>query len=248
MKKRLFSLILVLTLCLTLALPVLADNTGFVRDGADLLGPREESDLESELGRISREYDTDVFVVTVDSIGGRRGQSYTEDYFDEHFGRDHDGILLLITMQEREYWIIGNGFGAKAMSNSDIDRICDHIEPYLRDANYAEAFQRFAKDCEQQLDGAVNGFPFQFGKMLLISLVVGFVVALVVVLVLAAQLRSARRRNTAEGYASKGSFHLTGAFDIYLYRNVSRRPRQDSSSGGGRGSGGGSRSGGGGKF
>lgn len=249
MKKRLFSLLLIFALCFSLALPALADSTGLVRDGADLLTDRAESELEAELERISRAYGTDVIVVTVDTVGNRWVDDYTEDYFDTHFGPDHDGILLLITMAEREYRILSNGFGNQAVPGGDIDRICEQIEPYLRDGDYAAAFRRFAEECEYQLDGEVNGFPFELGGNLLISVVVGFVVALVVVLVMAGQLRSARRRSAAAEYTRKGSFQLTGASDIYLYRNQTRRPRQtNSSSGGGHRSGGGGRSMGGGRF
>ena len=245
MKKRLFSLILALIVCLSLALPALADGTGLVRDGADLLTARAESELEALLERISRTYDTDVIVVTVDSAENRTVDTFTEAYFDSSFGSNHDGIMLLIAMAEREYRILSNGVGADAVSNADIDSISGHIEPYLRDGDYAAAFRRFAEDCEYQLSGLRNGFPFEFGRNLLISLAVGFGVALVVVLILASQLRSTGRRKTAEEYTRKGSFRLTGSHDIYLYRNVSRRARQENSSGGGRKSGGGRNMGGG---
>lgn len=243
MMKRLYSLVLALVLCLTLSVPVLAAGTGLLRDDADLLTAREESELEQELERISRAYGTDVIVVTVAAVGNRWVDDYTQDYFDSNFGRSHDGILLLVTMAEREYRILSNGLGAAALSDSDIDAICGHIEPYLRDGDYAAAFLRFAQDCERELDGEINGVPFEFGKSLLISVVVGFLVALVVVLVLASQLRSARRRNTAGEYQRRGSFRLTGSSDLYLYRNVTRRPRQNNSPGG---RGGGPRHGGGG--
>lgn len=245
MKKRLFSLMLVLTLCVGMALPVLADGTGLVRDGADLLTVRAEDQLEAELERISRAYGTDVWVVTLESVGNAHVDEYTNTYFDTHFGRDHNGILLLITMAEREYRILSNGFGADALSSADIDDICDHIEPYLRDGDYAAAFMGFAQDCAYQLEGQVNGFPFAMGESLAVSLLVGFGVGGIVVLVLSLQLRSTGRRRTAQGYTRKGSFRLTGASDIYLYRNVSRRARQDSSSGGGHRSGGGRNMGGG---
>lgn len=248
MKKRLFSLLLALILCLSLALPGFAAGTGLLRDEADLLTVKAESELEQELERISREYDTDVIVITVDTVGNDWVDDFTENYYDTKFGPSHDGIMLLITMAEREYRILSNGFGADAVSTSDIDRMCDRIEPYLRDGDYAAAFRKFAQECEWELDGEINGFPFAFGESLAISLLIGFVVALVVVLILAAQLRSARPRNTAAEYTRKGSFRLTGASDIYLYRNVSRRARQTSSSGGGSRSSGGSRNMGGGRF
>ena len=248
MKKRLFSLILILTLCLSMALPALADNTGLVRDGAELLTDRAESELEAELERISGAYGADVLVVTLKNLEGFEMDFFTEKYYDTFVGADHDGVMLLITMAEREYRILSNGFGAEAVSDSEIDDICAHIEPYLRDGDYAAAFGRFAQDCEYQLNGQVNGFPFEFGKMLIISLFAGVLVALVVVLVLAFQLRSTGRRHTAEGYTRKGSFHLTGASDIYLYRNVTRRPRQTENSSGSHRSSGGGRNMGGGRF
>lgn len=248
MKKRMFSLFLVLILCMSMAMPAMADSTGLVRDGAGLLTARAESELEEELERISREHGTDVIVVTVDTVGNRLMDSFTEDYYDSEFGPDHDGIMLLIAMEEREYRILSNGFGAKAVSNSDIDNFCEHIEPYLRDGDYAAAFRRFARDCDTQLYGEIHGFPFPFGYCLGISLAAGAVIGLAAVLGMAFQLRSTGRRRTAQEYTRSGSFRLTGSSDIYLYRNLTRRPRQDSSSGSGRSSGGSSRNMGGGRF
>lgn len=248
MKRRLLTLLLALTLFLGLALPVCADTTGLVRDGAELLTDRAERELEEQLERISREYETDVIVVTLSTIRNARLEDYEDEYYDTHFGPEHDGIMLLIVMDLREYRILSNGYGNVAVPPSDIDTICRHIEPYLRDGDYAAAFRTFAEDCEYQLAGQRDGFPFDLGGTLAISLGVGFAVALVVVLILALQLRSTGRRKSAQGYACQGSFRLTGSHDIYLYRNLSRRPRQDSSSGSGRSSGGGGRSSGGGRF
>jgi len=116
----------------------------------------------------------------------------------------------------------------------------------LSEGNYAAAFTEFADQCAYYLDGHLNGFPFNFGKNLLISLVIGIAVGLIVAFILKGQLKTVRNQEQANVYVKQGSMKLTHRSDIYLYRTVSRSKK--SSSGSSSGSGGTARSRGGGSF
>ena len=55
----------------------------------------------------------DVIVVTVASLDGKTAESYADDYFDFNgygLGQDRDGILLLLSMEDRDWAISTHGF------------------------------------------------------------------------------------------------------------------------------------------
>ncbi len=257
MKKKLFITGLIFLICLTM-LPLsayaAADQSALLSDGADLLTESEEQELLAELNRIREAYQVDVIVVTMDSLGTYSPDSYVEYLYDSQgygYGANQDGVLLLVAMEERDYRILANGFGSDAISYSELDELCDAVAQHLSDENYAEAFQVFAEECEYQINGEINGFPFDFTTNLLIALGVGLVVALIVTAIMLSQLKSVKPKRGATVYTKAEGMQMTRSSDRFLYRTVSRIRREtNSSSSGGRsyGGGGSSRKVGGGKF
>ena len=253
MTRKLICVFLALALCAGLAVSVSAvDNAGFVYDEANLLGDADEVALIRKLATVSDAYDAQVVVYTMRSTGGYSIDSYVDFVYDSlgfGYGPQRDGVLLLIVMDIREYRIISNGYAAAAITNSDIDRICDVIVDDLSAGDYAGAFQGFADECGYYLNGYINGFPFDVTGNLGISLVIGLVVGLIVVLVMQNQLTSVRKQHAANVYVKDGSMHLTSSRDMFLYRNVTRSKRASSNnSSSSSHSGGSSRSRGGGSF
>lgn len=250
--KKLFSVLLALLLILSLSSTVFASaQDTFLLDEADLLTASEESSLESKLRSISKEYGAQIIVATMPSLQGWDIDSFIEYAYDTTgfgFGTYHDGVMLLIAMEEREYRILSNGLAGDAIGGSEIDAISDAIVDDLSAGYYADAFDAYADHCAYYLNGAINGFPFDFGGSLFLALVIGLAAGLIVAFVLKAQLKSVKRQNQAASYVRNGSMHLTTNSDLFLYRNIRRTRRQTSSSSGGTRSGGGSRHVGGGKF
>jgi len=235
MKKRILSILLALLLCSCVIVSVCAEET-LVFDQADLLRISEESELSAKLMKISKTYQTQILVATVDAVGNGDVERYLNRMYDEMgfgYGQTHDGVLLLVCMNPRECRILCNGLAHHAIGGSGIDSILDEVVPYLSDGDYANAFEIFADECETYLDGHINGYPFQAGKKLAISLVIGLVTGLIVVLILRGQLKSARKQNQAHTYMKPGSMRLNVCSDIFLYRNVVRTKKETSSSHGG---------------
>lgn len=252
MKRKLFSVLLVLVLCLSMAISASAASADCVYDDADLLSHSEASELQHKLAQISDTYDAQIVVVTLESTGGRDIEYFVDDVYDGMdfgYGPDRDGVLLLVCIDDREYQIVGNGFAADAIDEDAIESICDAIESDLADGDYAEAFDEFADRCEYYLDGHINGFPFQFGINLVIALAIGIVVGLIVAFVLKGQLKSVRMQERAHNYVKSGSMNIRVSNDLFLYKKVTRTKKESNdSSGSSRSSGGSSRSKGGGSF
>lgn len=250
MKKKLFSVVLVLLMLLTMAVSVSAATDEFVYDEAGLLSRSEESELSAKLERISDTYDAQIVVVTVSELNYGDVDyfpDYLYDTMDFGYGSNRDGFLLVVCMDPREYRMLGCGYASEAMDDDVIADIGDAIVDDLSDGDYEEAFDEFADQCEYYLDGYINGFPFNFGMNLIIALVIGIAAGVITASVLKGQLKTVRAQNRAHDYVKSGSMRLNVQRDIFLYRNVTRTKKASSSSSGGS-SGGGSRSRGGGSF
>ena len=264
MKKFLLVFLLALTIC------AFAVNTAFAAtpprlvDDARLLSSSEKTELLARLNEISDKHGMDIVIVTVDSLDGKSPRAFADDYYDS-CGYGKDGVLLLVAMNSRDYYISTAGYGITALTVAGIDYISDRFVGHLSDGDYAEAFETYAALCDEFISEAKGGTPYDHGNMpkepypffqnLLIFLVIGFVIAFIVTAIMRSRLKSVRSKAGASDYVREGSFRLTRSHDFFLYRTVSRRARpkdNGGSSGGGSSthssSSGRSHGGGGGKF
>lgn len=246
MRKRLFALLVVLTLFFCIAAPAVAltDFGSPVVDKADLLTDAQERTLETKLERLAQNYRVDVVIVTVESSYGDDKEAYAEWLYLTYgygIGNDRDGILLLIDMDpnNRGWAIYGHGLGADAMPYRQIMKVGDAMVPDLQAGDFAAAFDLFVDRCEERIHIAINGEPFTPGRNLLICLVIGFVIALIVTGIMKGKLKSVRFQPAAANYVRQGSMHLSESYELFLYRTVTRRarPKSNSSGGGSRSSG-----------
>ena len=252
--KRVFSMILVPVLLILFTVSVSAAQMPRLVDAADLLPAAQEDDLLTQLDQVSQELQVDVVIVTMDSCGGHDPDDVIAAYYDEYgfgYGVNRDGVVLLLSMAERDWRILSNGFAADAITLSEIDMIGDQIVDELSDGEYYEAFMEFTDLCRYEVEGERNGFPFNFGQSLLVSVAIGFVVAFIATGIMRSKLKSVHSQTGAREYTVPGSMNVTRSNDLFLYRTLDRRhkPQQSSSShGSGFRGGGGGRNIGGGKF
>ena len=246
MKRKLFSILLVALLCLSLTISVCAASGADIYDEADLLSSAEEKQLAEKLTNISEQFNAQIVVMTVPSTDGSI-DTFVEDVYDSMnmgYGENRDGFLLLVCMESREYRILSNGYAGEAIGLNQIDAIGEAIVSNLSDGDYADAFITFADHCAYYLDGYLNGFPFNAGKNLVVALIIGVVAGVIAAFILKKQLKTVRQQKQANVYIKSGSMQITTSRDLFLYREVSRTQKQSSNSSGS----GSSRNVGGGKF
>lgn len=232
MIKKIISLTVALLLCLTLTIPAFATSTRLF-DNADLLTEEEEATVLAKLDEVSELHNVDVIVAIVESVGDLTPEQYAVDFYNTNslgYGNNKDGVLLLLSMEERDYSIFSNGIAGYAISSDGIESIENIIIDDLSSGDYVSAFTKFADECEYYINGEINGFPFSAGKNLLISLVVGFVVAFIVTGMMKGQLKSVRAKAEASDYVKSGSMQVTHSNDLFLYRNVTRTRKAENSS------------------
>ena len=270
MKKTFVTFILVSLFILTSSLSSFADGVipderlaERLTDDADLLDDSDEEELLYKLDSLSEEYRMDIVVVTVNSIEGKTPVAFADDFFDYNgfgYGDTEDGILLLVNMGERDWYISTCGRAQYTFTDYGLEYMGDEVLYWLGDGYYYDAFDTFADICEELIlyeleNGAydVDNLPKPVFKIDLLSVIIGFVIALIISLIMRSKHKSVRFSSQAGDYMKKDSFALTQCTDLFLYRNVTRTRREtESSSSGGssmhRSSSGRSHGGRGGKF
>lgn len=242
-----------------------AATQSLVVDNAGLLSETERQSLEARLSEISDKYSADIVVVTENYIGNATPTEYADDFFDYNgYGRgeNRDGALLLISMEDRDWYVSTSGSCIDSINYSIVGR---RILSDLSDGDYYDAFMSYADICEKMLDKSSSGdgnysdsdysreyLKYQLPKLILISLVIGMIISFLIMTKYTKQLKTVCAQNKADSYVVKDSLDVKVAKDIFLYRTVSRVRRQTESNSGGGGthtsSSGSSHGGGGGKF
>ncbi len=238
-KLRSFSLLCALLLALSLlSLCVSADSADLPRviDEADLLTPAEEKTLSDTIARISALYEFDIVILTVESIGIKSPMVYADDYYDDNgygYGDTEDGILFLLSMEKRDWYVSTGGAAVDIFGDSELDRIEDSVIPKLSNKLYASAFTTFLSISEEILEDAAESERTRLPRTIGILVAVSLVIGLVVVLIMKYKMNNARPKRTARDYVRSGSFHLRTSRDLFLYSTIRKVRRQESSSSGG---------------
>lgn len=263
MKRKSLSIVLCLLLLLAVVFPASADTLPKVVDNADLLTDSEESALEEKAAALWDDCQLDVVVVTVNSLGGKSVQTYADDYYDEHgygYGSDYSGILLLLAMETREWYISTCGEANYIFTDYGLEQMGSTMLPYLSGGDYYGAFDIWLEDIPRYCDAYRQGSPVDgyappdsyypeggdeivyYGQKemspvgrFLIALLIGVVAALVAVLVMRSKMNTATYQKNAVNYIKKNSYYLGLHRDMYLYSRVTKTPKPQNNGGGSRG-------------
>lgn len=258
-KKSRYQLLLekvaILFLSLVLFVPIMAFNVRAnddviprVVDSSGLLSSDELVKLEEKLNEISTRQEVDVVIVTVDSLEGKTATEYADDFYDYSgygFEDSKDGILLLVSMGERDWAISTTGWGITVFTDAGLDYMTDRFIPYLSDGEYYKAFNEYAKLCDKFITKAYDGNPYDVGHLpktyfkliwIPISLVLGFLVAFIMASAKKKEMKSIIKQSSASHYTKDGSVILTQNSDNYVTRRTfTRIISRDISSGGSSG-------------
>lgn len=223
----------------TRQLPRLVDEAGLLTSG-------EAWSLEERLDAVSEKYRCDVAVVTTEETYGKNATEYADDFYDYNgygFGEEDDGILLLLDMGDREWALTTYGYGITAFTDAGQAYMSEQFLPYLKEGDYAQAFETYVKLCGEFLEQAKTGEAFDKGNLpkeplsliwIPLSILIGAVFAFIATGYMRLQMKSVRNQKNAFAYIKDGSMRLTRSNEIYLYSNMTRTPKpKDTDSGGG---------------
>lgn len=239
MKKRIYLTFATAVLTLMMGMSAFAAKD-YVIDDAGLITEEQEEKLQNKLEDINDKYDSDVVIVTVDSLGGKSSEAFADDYYDYN-GYGSDGILLLISMEDRDWAISTKGFGIKAFTDAGQGFLVKQFKPSLSNGDYYKAFDTYADWCDDYLQHAKDGKPYDVGNMpklplskiwIAIAGAIGSLFGGGMVGSMKSQLKSVHRQSGASHY-STGSIDLNTQVDHFMYRKVDRTERAQSSGSGG---------------
>lgn len=241
-------------LLLLLLLPAYAaggqedSGTPYIRDQVGILSQSEMEQLEQRAEEIAGQYSFAVNILIVQdyrdyssvSVYEAAKSAYLADGLG--YGSNHDGILLLLSMGERDYANIAYGYGNTAFTdygkekmdkeflddfgnNNWFDGCCDYLrvsEKYLKMAAEGTPF-------DSDTDRGLGYYLFRLGLRLLLPLLI----AGVYVLKLTGDMKSVAVAYDAGEYIDEGGVHLTQQQDVFTHTTRTERKIERNESGGG---------------
>lgn len=185
MKKRIRCLLLVLLFCLVLCVgAAAAEQTGaqlsYVTDAAGLLSENENMLLEKMAESVSQKYGVGVYIVTVEDYRDFHSEGvYKATYTIYHEctmgeGPNRDGIMLLLSMDDRDWAMFCYGSRCEYAFNSYGQ---EKLEKVFLD-NFGEndwygGFEDYVKECSVYLEKASAGKPVRASLFIPILIVIG---------------------------------------------------------------------------
>lgn len=265
MKKRISALLMALLLCAALCVPAWASDgiMNYVIDAEDVLHYEDWDGLEDLAADISQRHGCGVYIYFTEDYTYYGDGSPTDvaKLLYEHpaapmgEGEGMDGILLLLSLYERDWVLYVHGEKAEYAFGGAHDSLAKEFLPYFADDNWEGGFHAYLLACDEYLTRAEQGAPAQGGstqddtapvspvKSILTVVGISCLVALLICLALKGKMKTVRRKSEARKYTTGGGLHLTEKYDRYTHTTETVRHIESSSGGGGGGGGSSSSSG-----
>ena len=263
MKRVLASLLLILALVLSLSVCAHAEaRIDYVNDYAGILTESAKKEYRDLAAQLSDQYECGIYVVIVNDyftyVGGEGIEYFAEEIFDAYdlgYGDSKDGVLLAMSMDQRDYDIYAHGdFGNSAFTDYGKEQLADRFVDNFKVNDWPGGVHDFIEKSGDMIrsaregnnldiwipdpDPVVETGPSFDGFKAAISLAMGALFGGGAVGGMKRSMKTAVKQTQAENYI-RGGVNLRGERDTFINRSVTRtRIRQESSSSGSRPSGG----------
>ena len=264
MKKGIVTLSLVLCLLMSLMVPVCAAAGGYVYETTgSLLNSDEAARLEQQCAEAAADYDCGIYIVVLADCTEYAPDPYEAAQviyrsMDFGVGENKNGIMLMLSMAERDYALICYGDIANSVFTDRVqERIADGFLDDLSVNDWEGGFSDFVSDSAYALahfDGTIgesydgyyeDGVYYEetAGNRLWYVLsgygwaivLISPVIALVVCLIMKSGMKTAKIATRAGDYIPQGGVELRVRQDVFTHttRQVIHHERQSSGGGGG---------------
>ena len=245
--KRFFSVFLAAVLLMALAVPASATES-YIWDEANLLTEEGRAELNETAREISERTGCGVYFLSIPdyTVYGKGTIGETADWLYSEkglgVGNNKDGVLLVLSMADRDYSLIPHGFGGTAITATGLDYITESFRDSLRDDAWYHGVYDYLNATDTLLTQARSGDIYDrdkvsSGSQWTWSLIIGLSLALIVCVTQQAVMKKKVREQTqALGYLKKGSVNITRRSDRCTHTTETRvkiNNDKDSSSGGG---------------
>ena len=235
MKKRIICLLAALLLLLGLSVSASAAVYANVIDTAELLSESEAEALDARCSELEQTYGCGVYLVTVDDYTAYYSADSIESFAESVFldlglgaGEEQDGVLLVLSMAERDYDICAHGtIGNRTFTDYGKGVLAERwfLEPFSRD-DWSGGFAAFLDGCEEYLRMDAEGAPFdqgtdpeRLGDLAVVKWLVVIFVPLLTALVVCLVMKGKAARYTVSGGAE-----ITAREDRFTHTTEVRTP------------------------
>lgn len=212
-----------------------------VYDFANLFEESDEDLIYNQITNFINETGLDMAIVTTNYNSKMSVMEYADDFYDYNdFSRD--GILFLIDMDTREYYVSTTGKAMFYFDDNRIDYILDNLYSDMVDGDYKSAVLGVISDAKGYYDSGVitNKYTFDSnGKIVrktpwLVLVGISLGVSFIAVMILRGKNKKVKISKDADKYL-KGTLTLTKKEDRFLFRNTQKIYSPISDSGGSSG-------------
>ena len=213
-------------------------------DGAGLLTEEQAERLTKKLDEVSERQNLDVIIITVDSLEGYTATEFADNNFDNNgfgMGDNYDGILFLISMEERDWAISTHGYGITVFTDAGQKYMVDNFIEHISNGDYYEGFDKFADLADNFITQAKTDAPYDTNNLpkkpmspiwILISILGGALIALIITGVMRSSLKSVSKQRVASNYIVNTVMSPFANQDLYLYSVVTKKAKPKESEGG----------------
>ena len=262
MKKTIVRLMVVMVLVLFPLFAYADTEDIYVYDDAGLLTASQVTELERKASFIAENYQCAVYVVTVDDYtqyGTGDVLDVAEDIYmsmEFGYGEEQTGLMLLLSMEERDYALIAYGdFAHQSFTDYGKDVLSDYFLDDFRYDDWYTGFSDYYDQAELMLNYSAAGEPvddpyakpsggglvqpqkktlMDYIERYLIMLFPGAAISLGGCSISRSSMKTVHTAKNADRYVS-GRLALRSHQDQFIHRTQSRRmiPRNTDTMGGG---------------
>lgn len=252
MKKTISILLSILSLTLFTLLPIYAAQLDLVVDDVGLLTDQEYVELNNLAIDITEQYQCEVSIIVIEDRQDDEIIDYAKYVYEEYdygYGEEKSGLMLFISMKERDYTLITYGYGNIAFTDHAKNVLTDeYLIPYISKDEYYQGFLSYLNQTAEFLNMAENGTPFDlvsdenlmeenesnsFWLKLTATIVIPLLIAGFISFAFLRQMKTVIPEKAAKNYISKEGLNLTMESDEFLYETETRTEINDNSSSGG---------------
>ena len=233
MTKKIISILfaIILVLGMSTAVFAAAEDVEFdtmVVDIPDILTDEEEKEFDNRAWEMTQKYGCAVYIMITDTLEGYEAWE------------EKSAVILLLSMEERQYDLMAHGYGNTAFTDYGKDVMAERFLDDFANDDWYWGFNDYLNTCDEFLEMAANGEPFDVSsdeggsKILgvIIIVLISCLVAFGVCLVFKAQMKTAIIATEAHDYQKE--LNLTNQYDRFSHRDIQKvyNPPEEDNDGG----------------
>ncbi len=254
MRLKIFcATLLALVLTAFAAVPAFAESNGqdslpyYVSDVAGVLSSEDWQQMESYAAQISETYQCGVYIVTLNDYKSYSDTNsfwnFSQEFYKRYnmgMGEGKNGILLIMSMNERDYSLLAYGSDAHyAFTDYGKEVLEEQFLDNFRSNDWTGGFKDYLSGCDSLLARAAQGNPLDVappsytysepsrglgeGASLAIVVFAPCLIAFAACSAMKKQMKPVSRSVRADDYVVPGGVNLSLKRDVFINRTVSVR-------------------------